>query len=187
MVATGVRKAESASRKARSAFEVTGKTKKEALTFTTEHIQEVYEDAKQEAKECGKSVEEESPFDCTFVAKAKRNKETICNPIIDWTDSEIWDFIQKKDIAVCDLYKCGYNRVGCVGCPLSGRKREREFSDFPTYKKAYISSFDRMIQKREKDGFNTAWKSGKECFDWWMEDQTIPGQLSFDIEGVIHE
>lgn len=71
---------------------------------------------------------------------------------------------------------------------MSGRKREREFSDFPTYKKAYISSFDRMIQKREKDGFKTdAWKSGKECFDWWMEDKTISGQLSFDIEGVIHE
>lgn len=98
MVATGVRKAESASRKARSAFEVTGKTKKEALTFTTEHIQEVHEDAKQEAKECGKSVEEESPFDCTFVAKAKRNKKTICNPIIDWTDSEILDFIKKKTL-----------------------------------------------------------------------------------------
>ena len=187
MVATGVRKAESASRKARSAFEVIGKTKKEALTFTTEHIQEVYEEAKQEAKECGKSVEEESPFDCTFVAKAKRNKETVCNPIIDWTDSEIWDFIQKKDIAVCDLYKCGYNRVGCVGCPLSGKKREREFRDFPTYKKAYISSFDRMIQKRVKDGLKTVWKSGKECFDWWMEDQTIPGQLTFDKDGVIHE
>ena len=187
MVATGVRKAESASRKARSAFEVIGKTKKEALTFTTEHIQEVYEDAKQEAKECGKSVEEESPFDCTFVAKAKRNKETICNPIIDWTDSEIWDFIQKKDIAVCDLYKCGYNRVGCVGCPLSGKKREMEFRDFPTYKKAYISSFDRMIQKRVKDGLKTVWKSGKECFDWWMEDPTIPGQLTFDKDGVIHE
>ena len=188
MVATGVRKAESASRKERSAFEVIGKKKKDRLRFTTDHIQEVYEEAKQEAKECGKSVEEESPFDCTFVAKAKRNKETVCNPIINWTDSEIWDFIKEKNIIVCDLYKCGYNRVGCVGCPLSRRKnREKEFGDFPTYKNAYMSAFDRMIQKRAKDGLKTVWKSGKECFDWWMEDTTIPGQLSFDIEGVIHE
>ena len=96
MVATGVRKLESTSRKTRSAFEVIGKTKKESLRFTTDHIQEVYEEAKLEAKKCGKSVEEESPFDCTFVSKAKQKKETVCNPIISWTDSEIWDFIKEK-------------------------------------------------------------------------------------------
>lgn len=71
---------------------------------------------------------------------------------------------------------------------MSGRKnREKEFGDFPAYKSAYMSAFDRMIQKRVKDGLKTDWKSGKECFDWWMEDMTIPGQLSFDIEGVIHK
>lgn len=112
MVATGVRKLESTSRKTRSAFEVIGKTKKESLRFTTDHIQEVYEEAKQEAKECGKSVEEESPFDCTFVSKAKQKKETVCNPIISWTDSEIWDFIKEKTSLCAIFTKMGITALG---------------------------------------------------------------------------
>lgn len=36
--------------------------------------------------------------------------KTVVNPIIDWTDQNIWQFIGEKDIQVCELYQCGYNR-----------------------------------------------------------------------------
>lgn len=47
----------------------------------------------------------------------------IVNPIIDWKHSDIWGFIQSEHIEVCDLYNMGYDRVGCVGCPMAGKRR----------------------------------------------------------------
>ena len=112
MVATGVRKLESTSRKTRSAFEVIGKTKKESLRFTTDHIQEVYEEAKQEAKECGKSAEEASPFDCTFVSKAKQKKKRCA---IQLSAGRIRKFgtLSKKKTSLCAVFtKMGITALG---------------------------------------------------------------------------
>lgn len=59
----------------------------------------------------------------------------VVNPIIDWAHKDIWDFIHSENIKTCDLYKMGYDRVGCIGCPMAGKKRYKEFNDFPKYKK----------------------------------------------------
>lgn len=106
------------------------------------------------------------------------------NPIVDWTYSDIWDFIRAEHIEVCELYHCGYDRVGCIGCPMAGKKRWKEFADFPAYKKLYLHAFDRMLQERERRGKESKWKTGEEVFAWWMEDKNIPGQMSLeDMEG----
>lgn len=78
------------------------------------------------------------------------------------------------------MYKMGYLRVGYIGCPTAGKKRWKEFADFPGYKKAYIRAFERMLEKRKESGLTQKWKTGEEVFLWWMEDDTIPGQMSFD-------
>ena len=44
----------------------------------------------------------------------------ILNPIIDWTDKEVWDFIKLRNLPYCKLYDEGFTRLGCIGCPLSG-------------------------------------------------------------------
>lgn len=54
--------------------------------------------------------------DCRL--KARR----VCNPIIDWTDRDVWDYIETEHIEVNPLYGCGFHRVGCIGCPMAGRK-----------------------------------------------------------------
>lgn len=56
--------------------------------------------------------------------KAKR----VVNPIIDWTDDDVWGFIQDAKIPINPLYGEGFCRVGCVGCPMAGKKREKEFA-----------------------------------------------------------
>ena len=58
----------------------------------------------------------------------KLQAKRICNPIIDWTDRDVWEYILAEKIPVNPLYACGYHRVGCIGCPMAGRKmRLREF------------------------------------------------------------
>lgn len=94
----------------------------------------------------------------------------ILNPIIDWTESEVWEFIKKYNLPYCKLYDEGFSRLGCVGCPMGGRRNMlREFERYPKFKENFIRAFDRMISKREKDGLETgSWKTGKDVFNWWL-------------------
>lgn len=113
----------------------------------------------------------------TCTIKAKR----VCNPIIDWTDYEVWDFLTSEKISVNPLYGCGFSRVGCVGCPMAGTAgRQREFARYPQYKRMYIRAFEHMIEERHRRGLLTDWVCGIDCFHWWMEDGALPGQLEFD-------
>lgn len=93
----------------------------------------------------------------------------ILNPIIDWEDSDVWEFIKMRGINYCELYDKGYDRLGCIGCPLAGTKNmEFDFEKYPKYKENYIKAFDRMIKAREEKGLETEWKNGSEVMEWWL-------------------
>ncbi len=92
------------------------------------------------------------------------------NPIIHWSDEELWGFIKEFNTPYCDLYDQGYTRLGCIGCPMSNKGREKVFEKFPKFKDYYIKAFDLMLKKREKDGKETEWKTAEEVFDRWMQE-----------------
>lgn len=111
----------------------------------------------------------------------KLQAKRICNPIVDWTDRDVWDYIESEKIPVNPLYRCGFHRVGCIGCPLAGKRgREFEFARYPTYQRAYIRAFDRMVEERQNRGLPCDWQTGKDVFHWWMEDGVLPGQIGFE-------
>lgn len=166
-IATGVRWDESTARSGREEFEKIGHTKKEKEKFSTVMLMNDNVSYRRMTELC-----------------MKQNKMVV-NPIIDWTHSDVWEFIHSGHIETCELYQCGYNRVGCIGCPMAEKKRWKEFSDFPKYKQIYIHAFERILEERDKRGKENRWKSGEEVFLWWMEDDNIPGQMS--IEDFIGE
>lgn len=47
----------------------------------------------------------------------------IINPIIDWEEDDVWEFIKAYDVPYCTLYDKGYKRLGCIGCPMSTNKK----------------------------------------------------------------
>jgi phosphoadenosine phosphosulfate reductase len=115
--------------------------------------------------------------------------KTVVNPIIDWTDTQLWDFIHGENVKVCEMYSWGYERLGCIGCPLARKcQREREFYDFSKYKQAYIRTFDRMLEMRIAKGKVTKWTCGEEVFLWWMQSENVVGQITlqeyFGIEST---
>ena len=81
------------------------------------------------------------------------------------------------------LYDMGYYRVGCIGCPMAVKSREKEFADFPTYRRAYIRAFDKMLDAIHAKGKTTIWKTGEDVFHWWMESKNIDGQYSMILDG----
>lgn len=158
-VAIGVRWDESTKRKSREEFEKIGKTIAEEEKFTTVMLMNDNDSKRRVNELC-----------------MQKNKMVV-NPIIDWKDSDIWDFVNSEKLNVCGLYQCGYSRVGCIGCPMAGKNRYKEFADFPKYKQAYIRAFDRMIEERKRRGKDTKWSCGEEVYLWWMQDKNVVGQI----------
>ena len=108
---------------------------------------------------------------------ASKNKRTV-NPIIDWTDEDVWSLLRDRHVQCNPLY-CEFGRVGCVGCPMAGESgREREFLRWPRYKRLYLAAFDQMLRERAARGKQTyVWQDATDVYRWWMEYDVLPGQV----------
>lgn len=112
-----------------------------------------------------------------------KSKMTV-NPIVDWSDDDVWDYTHSEHLPVNPLYCEGHKRVGCIGCPMAGGGRQHEFMRWPKYEELYVAAFERMLEARRAKGKPCGWQTGRDVFRWWMEDKNIAGQLSmFDEEG----
>lgn len=56
-----------------------------------------------------------------FIFSNPRFKFHQVNPVLSWSDQEIWDYIKEHDLPPNPLYSKGAQRVGCWCCPLSTR------------------------------------------------------------------
>ena len=112
------------------------------------------------------------------VEQCYRTTKTLLNPIVDWLDEDVWEFIKTENVPYCGLYDCGYKRLGCIGCPMS-TNAENELNAYPQIKMSYIRAFDRMLQERERRGKDTrSWKTGEEVMDWWLHGKTDEDELT---------
>lgn len=114
-----------------------------------------------------------------------RDRSVTVNPIVDWTDSDVWEFLHHYGCAGNPLYQCGEKRVGCVGCPLARTKSmKRDFARYPKYKANYIAAFERMVKRRKELGKTTEWQNGYDVMKWWLQEDT--DQLTmFDEEEML--
>ena len=159
IVVTGVRWAESARRKAnRNLVDIGGKTGV------------VLNDDNDEARR--------------MVESCYRTQKTLVNPIVDWTDDEVWEFIRLYELPYCKLYDQGHKRLGCIGCPMTGEVgMKRDFERWPKYKKQYIRSFEKMLEARRAAGLVNKWQTGQDVFDWWIQDEHEQTPIEKIIEG----
>lgn len=108
--------------------------------------------------------------------------EMVVNPIIDWSDDDVWEYIESEKLPYNPLYCEGWKRVGCIGCPLAGGKMmQKEFARWPKYQEMYIAAFDRMLQARkDKEKETVIWKTGVDVFHWWIGDGVVSGQIGME-------
>lgn len=110
-----------------------------------------------------------------------RTTSTMINPILDWTENEVWQFLHHYGCYANPLYQCGKSRIGCIGCPMQGKKGMKNgFRRYPKYYENYIRAFDKLvIALNEKGSCN--WQNGEEVMRWWISDEKeIEGQTLFD-------
>ena len=89
-----------------------------------------------------------------------KEKVKVYLPILEWTDQDVEEFIKERNIKCHPLYYRGgqfdvTQRLGCMGCPLTSRKKRIQFfKENPKWLKAWI----RAGQKRYK---SEAYQNGK--------------------------
>ena len=80
--------------------------------------------------------------------------------------------------------------TGCIGCPMAGKTRYREFALYPTYERAYKKAFEKMLLVRKmagKDDSTGGWIDAESVFRWWMDDNTMPGQYKMLLDDETNE
>jgi phosphoadenosine phosphosulfate reductase len=143
---TGVRWAESAKRKQRGLHEEITKNKNDKVVLNNDN------DMRRRLME-------------SCIPK----KSFVLNPIIDWTDDDVWEFINSRNLPVNPLYKQGYKRVGCLGCPMSNSKKD--LNNFLKYKNAYFAAVKKHFEYRQQRGLslNGIMDSPEKYFNWWLK------------------
>jgi len=102
----------------------------------------------------------------------KNPSKRYLNVIIDWTKADVWQFIKDENLPYCKLYDEGWDRIGCLFCPMaSGWKRKLEIERYPkiaaNFRKAFIKLYD---NKKQKGISVNRWADGEEMFQWWLQD-----------------
>ena len=102
---------------------------------------------------------------------AKHDRKALLNPIIDWTDEDIWTYIRENKLPYCTLYDQGFKRIGCLFCPMSYWKRRlEEVKRYPKMAEAFRKSFNKLYELRKTQGKTSVdrWPNGDAMFYWWL-------------------
>jgi phosphoadenosine phosphosulfate reductase len=144
---TGIRWEESPRRSNdRALHEISGKTKEERIILNNDN------DMKRR-----------------LVESCIPKRKFVLNPIIDWTEDDVWEFIKGRNLPYNPLYDSGYKRVGCVGCPMS-RNKNKKLNERPKYKEAYFRAAKKWVEHRIERGLDHEGLMGdpERYFDWWL-------------------
>ena len=100
-----------------------------------------------------------------------RKGTTFVHPIIDWENEDVWQYIRENNIPYCSLYDEGFERLGCIMCPMKRTKGMlRDAERWPRYYKLYLRAFGKMLEYRKKNGkeFNLKWHTAEDVMHWWI-------------------
>jgi phosphoadenosine phosphosulfate reductase len=94
-----------------------------------------------------------------------KKREFILNPIIEWSDDEVWEYILERRLPYNPLYDSGHKRVGCIGCPMRANRKELE--ENPRYAALYRKAAERYLETnaRRREGNK---KDIESYYKWWV-------------------
>ena len=141
---TGVRHAESVKRAQRKTIEVSGHKFSgdldEFSAWSAEQISKKYKNINQDEFSRDKAQE---------VRCINGKDSIIVNPMIEWSDADVWDFLNKVvQVPHCELYDPPYNRhrIGCILCPMSSLKTKlKDIELYPHAKHRWLEVFEYFI------------------------------------------
>lgn len=160
VVITGIRKAESNRRKKRNEMEVSNHKYSDTL----------------------------DQFNIDFESKTlcvNGKDKIILNPIINWSDMDVWRFIRNNKIKYCKLYDEGYKRIGCIFCPMGSKKQK--VKDRMRYPKIEAKIKECIAKLTTINNYGSTLNCDvDDIFEWWVSNDTIAqykaNKLQYTIE-----
>jgi len=115
------------------------------------------------------------------------NSKRYLHPIIDWSESDVWEFIGQQNLPYCSLYDEGFSRIGCIMCPLQSHTGViRDMARWPQYANNYRAACNKSFEFKKNKGKEMIWASGDEMYEWWVagrgkaEDDTTQQRFFFE-------
>lgn len=116
----------------------------------------------------------------------KADGSWILNPILYWTEEDIWTLIRQERIPYCCLYDEGFRRLGCIGCPMAGKGRCREFERWPKYADAWQRAFEQYWDRWHGVPLQRPrWVSREGKYPFQPLHSELPAQKYVEASGVI--
>lgn len=119
-----------------------------------------------------------------------QDREALCNPIINWSSAEVFQYIFMRNLPLNEAYRKGAQRVSCVVCPLApaiAQKRNLEIfaEESATWEKLIEDAYELPVERK------VGKKSILEDGDWQFRNGSIgtvyrPNHREYIKDGDIH-
>lgn len=111
----------------------------------------------------------------------KDSTKWFLNPIIDWTEKEVWEYIYSREIPYCSLYdevdssgKPLFKRLGCILCPMgSAKQAQLQLQRWPKIGEAWHRATLRLFAMYP-ERFGKHYKSGEDMWIRWLSRKGEP-------------
>lgn len=114
--------------------------------------------------------------------KMRKNRKVLIYPILEWTEVDIWQYIQQNNLPVNPCYE-NSGRVGCLYCPYASTRALLYYSKiYPRYYSLLMRSIARILEKGYMREFQPL--TPQQVFEWWISKQNARiffSQLKLDL------
>lgn len=124
------------------------------------------------------------------VSRSKRNEishscvngidKFLLSPILNWTNSDVWQFLKNRKIESCILYN-KFNRIGCIGCPMNNKSQRKELELYPNFKLAYKNTIKKLMEK----GLFSDFEDENDVLKWWTSGMSKKRYLALKLQRKI--
>lgn len=115
--------------------------------------------------------------------------KVLVSPILNWTEQDVWEFLNANGIPHCELYDKGRKRIGCLCCPMSQyRQKIKDIEEYPHVKRNWLKAIQWMI---DNGYINHNFSDAETAFRWWISgksykqfycDEYLQQKLEFNEE-----
>lgn len=156
VVLTGVRHDESAKRSSYSEVEIWSRRK--------EH----------EGKDRSRSIDSiiQNEHQCI-----KGKDRVMVYPILDWTEEDVWEFIDEFNLPVNPCYRL-FVRVGCMYCPYASAAQVEAYEKmYPRYKERVMLALKRWWAKSDEHML----PSPEAYYEWWKSRKSLSSFMAENL------
>lgn len=121
-------------------------------------------------KRSEESFDQWSEHEENMVTCVSGKDKILISPILDWSEQDVWDFLNINKIPHCELYDEGYTRIGCICCPMSTYKQKlKEIQRWPHVKINWLKVTNWLIANGYVDHNFCDAETG---FKWWISGKS---------------